>query len=168
MTKALAAALIAAMIVVPWCLYTKERRRPMPHYDPESIERTQAKAQEARIVAVQLETKVATARSDTKAKMEAADRAVETRVNAGISITDIPMPVAAEYAAMLELIAAQAHQLELEKQRGDAWQAAAIASQEAADAARNQLDAVARAERRKGLKWGLGIGGAILIVAVLI
>jgi len=168
LAKVTSAVIALAFLALPWCLLCQAKRKPAPPYDREGVERSYEKARDTHVVAVQLETKVATARKETKAKMEAADKAVETRINAGISITDIPMPVAAEYAAMLELIAAQAHQLELEKQRGDAWQAAAIASQEAADAARNQLDAVARAERRKGLKWGLGIGGAILIVAVLI
>jgi uncharacterized protein (DUF885 family) len=141
----------------------------VPHYDPEVIEQTQAKAQGTRVVAVQLEAKVATARRDAKAAIVAADKAVETRIKAGIRLSDFPPQVSAENEALAAVISSLALQAEIEKQRGDAWMAAAIASQEAADAARNQLEAVAKAERRKGLKWGLGIGaGAILILAVLI
>ena len=45
---------------------------------------------------------------------------------------------------------------------------AAHASQDAADAARNQLEATAKAERKRGFLWGLGIGAGAVILAVVL
>jgi len=167
--KIFTAAAIAVLIALPWYLYIGELRRPSaPPFDPESILRTRAKEREAHTLAVQIEAKASAARKQAKAAQKMAHEAVETRINAGISWAELEPLAAAENEALAGLISALTFQAEAEKERGDTWMEAALASQAAADAARLQLEATAKAERRRGFKWGAAVGaGAVILLVVL-
>jgi len=161
--------IIAALCLVSWYLHIRGLKKPTAvAYDPEAIAKTKQNADEAQIVAVQIEAKAAVVRRHTRAVMAVADEAVEARVAAGIMWADLPQEAAKENDALASLVSVLVIQTEVEKQRGDAWMAAAIASQEAADAARSQLEAVGKAERRRGFKWGIGLGAGAVILAVVL
>jgi hypothetical protein len=167
--KILTAATIATLMALPWYLYVQDRRKPTAPPDPDAILRTKAKEQEVYALAVHIEAKTATARKQAKAAQKMAHEAVETRINAGISWADLEPLAAAENEALAGLISALTFQAEAERERGDAWLEAALASQAAADAARNQLEVTAKTERRRGLKWGAAIGaGAVILAAILL
>jgi hypothetical protein len=159
--------LFAAMILFPlWYFYIRPHEEP---YTPEIVTHTAQVAKEATEVALQVEAVAEESRPIVEAATVKVAKAKKTRIDAGITVADLPMPVADEFGAMLELITAQAVQIDLEIERGDRWKDAALAHQAAADAARNQLQATAKAERRKGFKWGALTGaGAVAIIAVLL
>jgi hypothetical protein len=114
----------------------------------------------AKEIAVETELRVIEYRPIVIEAREALIAATETRIEAGISIDDLPAPVIAEYQAMTELISSLETQLALEIQRGDAWRDAFWEQEQLVALLREQ----GKSEKRKGFIWGSGLSAALLLV----
>ena len=132
---------------------------------PQALAEAGERADEAVQEAVQAEETAIAIRPAVEAAMEALEIATETRVRSGLTFDSLPKPIAQEMAALRGLVRAQAEQLEAEMRRGDAWKAAAMASQEHA----SLLAKEARSAKGKGFRRGLagGAGAALLLVVLL-
>jgi len=167
--KFVAAVIVLVIVALPWYLYLSGRKRPAaPPYDPEKVSRVKELAVSASVRAVAADTVAVARRPKVREAEQKAHDAVETRIASGITWADLPKPAADENEAITALVAELTHQTALEAERGDAWMEAAFAAMDAARAATEQLEATAKKERRRGLKWGLGIGAGVVVLAVVL
>jgi len=171
LARTLSIIVLALLAALGWYLYLMDDQdsKAVALPDPEALQKVTTGAKATVAAAQRFEARVIEERAVVQKAKKVANDATNIRVDAGIMVSDLPMPVQTEYGALLSLASALAHEVEMERQLAETWKAAALANQDAADEANRQLQVVAKAERKKGLKWGAGIGaGAVLLVLVLL
>ena len=134
---------------------------------PVEIATKEAEAEKIIETAIEAETITIDSRHKVETAIEALGAATKTRIQSGLSIDDLPEPIAVEYSAMQELIRVQSAQLELEIRRGDAWKDAALAYQELSALLTLEQGRLIKSAKSRGFRWGLGTG-AVLALAVLL
>ena len=150
-----------------WVCGFVDRRPAAP--PSEAVQIATAKVEQVAQIAVEAEAIAFESRPMVAKAKEAVEVATETRVNAGFSMEQLPMPVQVEFSAMRELIQTYETQLNLEVSRADAWKEVVEAQRELIEAMTVEHAASLKKARFQSF-WKGATGGAMaaLLVAVLL
>ena len=148
-----------------WILDTVSCKRAIQH--SEAVQVATSKVEQATQIAIEAETKAVEARPVVVKAVENTRKATETRINTGISIEQLPMPVQVEYNSMRGLIQAYETQLEHEISRADAWKTLTEAQQELIAALELDHTMALKKTYWQALRKG-AVGGALVTLLVTV
>jgi len=164
-TLCLAAAL-SALALARSCGHRKADIEP---FEARESVREAVKAVEGAVkTAIEADTKAVEARprvagAKRKAKAATADRAAAT-----IVLESLPVYVQTEIGALTDLAAELETQVALEIARGDAWEETALAERDVTLAVKEEAQRRTVAARRRGIRLGVTVTGAVVLILILL
>jgi len=134
----------------------------------ETVQVATAKVERVTQVAVEAEAKAVEARPAVAEAKQAVEVATETRIEAGITVEQLPLPVRVEFIAMRDLIVVYETQLSLETARADAWKDVVESQKELIEAMTTEHTAALKRSKCQGFLVGSGATATVIALILLL